>query len=152
MPLTQAIVFYLFFFIAVAIYGFPRFLLKKHPTLSSEEIIRLRPKLRAIKLLYTAPIIICPTLLLVLLVAAGEPFAKPAFNETFLFFPVIMFLGLYDGLFALITGVFPMITRWEGYRFVYDPNHQHRWIAKMQIALAVAGTLLSLAMFLVYPE
>jgi hypothetical protein len=134
----------------MAIFGFPKIYLRKQPTFTSEKISLLLPKLRALKYLYLAPLVICPTPLLVLLIAAADPLDKPSFNETFLFFPVILFLGFYDGLFALITGVFPMPKRRQGLRFVADPEHAYRRLAQMQILLAILGTLVTLAVFLFY--
>jgi len=151
MSLSQSIVFYVSFFSAVAIFGFPKIYLRKLPTFTSEEITRLHPKLRALKYIYLAPLVICPTPLFVLLIAAADPLDKPPFNETLLFFPVILFLGLYDGLFTLITGVFPMPKRWQGLRFVADPDHAYRGLAQLQILLAILGTLIILAVFLFYP-
>lgn len=147
----QSIIFYIFFFIAAAIVGFPRICLRNHPKVTSEEIAILDPKLRGVKYLYPIPLIICPTIILVLLVAAGSPLGKPAFNEMFLFFPVILFIGFYDGLFALITGIFPAMIRWNFNRFVYDPLKAYRWIAQLQILLAILGIMICLAMFLNYP-
>ena len=152
MTFTQTTVFYLAFFGAVAIYGFPRFFLRKAPTRTAKEIAKRRPKMRTIMFLYPAPLFVFPTILLFLLIAAGRPFAKPEFNEFFLFFPVIIFLGFYGGLFAIITGIFPKITRWVGIQFVDDTQNEFRWMAVLQIVLAILGILSSLAMFLFYPE
>jgi hypothetical protein len=67
-----------------------------------------------------------------------------------LFFTGLLSLGFWDGLFALITGIFPATTRWNWNRFVYDSNENYRWMAKLQIALAILGALVGLAMFLFY--
>lgn len=71
----------------------------------------------------------------------------------FLFFPGLLFIGFYEGLFALLTGgVFPAASRWNFNRFVYDKNDSHRRVAQVQVLLAVLGTAASLAMFFFYPE
>jgi hypothetical protein len=151
MTTSQLIIFYIFFFIIVAIIGFPRIALRKHPKCSGEEIAKLRPGLRAIQYKYIIPPLICPTILAFLFIFAGSPLKKPAFNEIFLFFPVLFFLGFYDGLFAHITGVFPATTRWNLNLFVYAPQEKYRRMAQLQILLAVLGTLVSIAIFLFYP-
>jgi hypothetical protein len=150
MSLPQLIIFYTAFFIVVAIFGFPRIVLRKHKKFTGEEITILRPDLRAIQVKYNAMLLVGCPIFIVLLIAAGIKLEKPAFNEYFLFFTGLLSLGFCDGLFALITGVFPATTRWNWNRFVYDPSGNDRWMAQLQIALAILGTLVGLAMFLFY--
>ena len=151
MTLPQLIAFYISFFIIVAIGVFPRIALRKHPKFTSEEITVLRPDLRAIKYKYNAMLLIGCPIFIVLVIAAGIKLEKPAFNEYFLFFTGLLSLGFCDGLFALITGVFAATTRWNWNLFVYDHNKNYRWMAQLQIMLAIFGTIVSLAIFLFYP-
>lgn len=151
MPLHQTILFYTAFAIVVAILAFPRVALRKHPRLTGKQIAARHPHLRGIVYKYTLPFFLLPVPLLFLFVAIGAPYHKPFFNEYFLFFPVLLFLSLYDGLFALLTGVFPATSRWNLDQFVLEKGEKYRRLARLQIALALLAMLGCAAMFWYYP-
>ena len=134
----------------VAIFGFPRLAMRNQPKLSGEQISRLRPHLRALKYIYNIPQFLGVTVYLVLLVYAGSPFDKPFINEAFLFFAALLYMAIYDGVFALITGVFPATTRWNLNQFIDDPQQKYRRLAQLQIILSILATIAFLAMFMFY--
>lgn len=151
MTTLQTIVFYISFFIAVAIVAFPRVALRNHPKLTGEEIAVRHSHLQAVQYKYNLPLIVSILVYFLLLVLAGSLLNRSAINEYLLFFPIILFLGIYDGYFALTTGVFPATSRWNFNRFVYAPEERYRRLAGLQVALALVGTLVSLILSLHYP-
>lgn len=151
MTILETILFYVFFSFIVIIFGLPRIALRGHPKVTSEEMARSRPALKGIEFKYPLPLFICPPVLAILLIAAGSPLGRPTYNEIFLFFPSLLFLGFYDGLFTLLTGVIPMTSRWHWNRFIDDEHKKYRWMAQLQIGLAILATLACLAVFYFYP-
>jgi len=114
-----------------------RFLLRKHPKMTGNDLKSLSPSLEGIHQTY-----------LVLNTVTVLSFAFFLFlvyqsNKTFwgervlvLFVPVFIVFALFDGIFALRTKVFPTTTRYNWNSYVYDADEKFRWVAYWQISLA----------------
>lgn len=146
MTYPELIAFLIYFFIILAIVVFPRIYLRKHATVTSEEIAKLRPDLRGIKYKYNLPLLVGFPLVFLVWLYVGSWLGKYIVHEIFFIFAILLVMGIYEGFFALITGVFPMTTRWNWNLFVFDRNERYRWLAQLQILLSVVGMFVSLAL------
>lgn len=125
-----------------------RFLLRKYPKLTGDELKSLNPELEGIhrkyRVLNTATVLVVGLLCFVLY-QLNRAFWEE--RVVVLFVPIFVVLALFDGLFALRTKVFPMTTRYNWDHYVYDRDEELRWVAYWQIGLALFLLVLGYVLF-----
>lgn len=122
------------FVVLVGISIFPRFYLRNHPTVTSEEITTLSPGLVWVKYIYHS-IAVLVVLFYISLLFILEVWVKiPTFPWVLIIIGPLL-IGLYEGLFSTISNVYPMTSRRNWNLFIYDHSKKMRWIAKTQVGL-----------------
>jgi len=62
--------------------------------------------------------------------------------------PIFAIGALFDGLFAIRTGIFPTSTKYTWDSFVYDAEGEFRWVANWQITLSIALLIIDLVLLI----
>lgn len=135
----------LFLLSAFGIVSLSKVLLHNHPKIASSELEKINPKYKGIQYIYLFLYIV--TGLVVALfsfwifdIRKTDPFVR--------IFPVFASIALFDGCFAIITNAYPVITRSNWDRFVYDGNKKLRWVAILQITLSVIFLIVCFVFFI----
>ena len=125
-----------------------RFLLRRYPKMTSDDLKHLHPQLEGTLQNYLSYNLATG------LGFAGFLFLVYKMNQAFwqersflLFVPVFVVFALFDGIFALRTRVFPTTTKINSNSYVYDPDEKLRWVAFWQIGLAILLLLIDCAVF-----
>jgi hypothetical protein len=138
----------LFMLFAFGIVSLLRVLLCNHPKITSTELEKINSKYKGIQYKYIFLYIVTGLSValfsfwvfgLNLNIWKSAPFAG--------IFPVFACIALFDGCFAIVTNVYPVITKSNWDRFVYDGNKKLRWVAILQIILSL---IFLIAVFVVY--
>ena len=115
-----------------------RFLLRKYPKVSGNELKSFDPDLEGIHKTYLVLNTVTVGLVAFILFLVYQ--ANPIFwgsRVLVLFIPVFAVFAMFDGLFALRTKVFPTTTKHNWNSFVYDKDDELRWVALWQIGLSM---------------
>ncbi len=129
---------------------FSRFYLRNNSKFTAEELSKLHPKLGSIKLKYnlfqTVVALVFFLFISIAVITLGES------DMAVIFLVLIMFpaVTIYDGIFELTTGVFPATTTFNWNKFVYDDSKSLRWVAVLQVGLAIFETLICMVLFQTY--
>jgi hypothetical protein len=134
---------------ALVILYFSRFCLRKQPNLTGEELANLHPELGSIKLIYSVTYPLIALLSTIPFSVANSIYAQTDLRVWSLIVLLPSALAFYDGLFALLTRVYPTTTKSNWNQFVYDENLSLRWIAQTQLGLAILQMVAILIAFLV---
>jgi hypothetical protein len=122
----------------IATPNFSRFCLRKYPKVSSDSIEKLHPKLNNVAFNYI-PISIFTTFILEIL--SFIVFFKIGGLSFISLILVFGSLGasttLFNGIYSLITNIYPAIYRYKWDDFVYDGDKNLRWIAEFQIGISI---------------
>jgi hypothetical protein len=124
-----------------------RFYLRNEPKITSEEIAQLRPDLGSIKTNYTIIMFGIAIIIMSTFVFTGAVIDKSDKWVLVLLIPLFAFITLFEGFFAMVTGVYSATTRSKWNRFVYDASNHLRWIARTQLWLASLEIVVGLAGF-----
>lgn len=115
-----------------------RFLLRRYPKMTGNDLKNLDPSLEGIHQTYLAlntVTVLSFAFFLFLIYQSNKTFWEE--RVLVLFVPVFIVFALFDGIFALRTKVFPTTTRYNWNSYVYDADEKLRWVAFWQIGLAV---------------
>jgi hypothetical protein len=115
-----------------------RFLLRKHPKMTGNDLKNLDLSLEGIHQTYlvlNTVTVLSFAFFLFLIYQSNKTFWEE--RVLVLFVPVFVVFALFDGIFALRTKVFPTTTRYNWNSYVYDGEEKLRWVAYWQIGLAV---------------
>jgi len=122
------ILFLLFGFGAIVI---SRFLLRNHPKMTGDELGALDKKLDGIHHTYLKASAVVMVIVVLFSYLAYQK------NQDISFVLIFSSYGLFDGLFALKTRVFPTTIKNNWNSFFYDRTGSHQWIAWLQAGLSI---------------
>ena len=132
----------------VGIIYLSRFLLRKYPKMTSDDLKNIDLNLAGIHQTYRAlniTTVFSFAFILFLIYQLNKSFWEE--RVFVLVIPVSVAYALFDGIFALRTKVFPTTTRYNSNSYVYDADEKLQWVAYWQIGLAF---LLLIADYILY--
>jgi hypothetical protein len=130
---------------------FSRFYLRNYAKITGEELAKMHPELGSLKFKYNAiQTVVALVFFLFFVVVALNIYGKSDMTVLYIGFPMFLAITVFDGLFELITGVYPTTTKYNWNHFVYDETISLRWIAFLQIGLAIFETIISIVIFQSY--
>jgi hypothetical protein len=129
---------------------FSRFYLRNYSKITDEELVKLHPELGSIKLKYNVIQTIVALVFFLFFAVALNIYGKSEMIVIFLGLPTLLAVTFYDGLFELTTGVYPATTKYNWNQFVYDDSKSLRWVAILQIGLAILETIICIVIFQSY--
>lgn len=132
------ILFLLFGFGAIVI---SRFLLRNHPKMTGDELVVLDKKLDGIHNTYLKASAVVMVIIALLSYLAYQK------NQDISFVLIFSSYGLFDGLFALKTRVFPTTIKNDWSSFVYDRTGSLQWIAWLQVGLSIGLLIINYVFF-----
>ena len=126
----------------------PHLLLRKQPKMTGDELKAINPNLEGIHQKYLSLSIgffLLLALTIYLIYQSNQGFWK---EDVFILF--ILFcsaIAVFDGLFALSTNVFPLQTRYNWNRYIYDGDKKFRQVAFWQIGIAIVFLIIDYVAF-----
>ena len=144
---TETIIQVAVFIVAFIAILFPRFWLRNHNPIEIRIFAELHPELVFTKNNYNR--ISFAISLIFVIVASATDSHSPRLLQYLL--PMILVLSaFFDGFLALATGLYPATLKFPCHLFVYDKNKALRWVAIVQLGLAVLVILASTVIFQIY--
>ena len=143
----EPIVFVFFIVVSFGVLFYSRIVLRNEIKQTGEEIAKLRPEYESLNIIYHVIFVSITLLALFIFSIAINSFKNSDFRVVFLGFPFFSVLTIYEGLFALVTNVYPTTVRWNWNSFVYDDDNSLRHIAITQVFLAILLTVVCIIAF-----